>query len=105
VKRMNPKPRRRYRSRPRWANPPRTLNPRKDSPAEKRARMPRAFARKATDVYSNAALERGPSKFFSSRSLMARLLYDILHQPPKVKRPPDVPRTFTVDTGPHNPSF
>ncbi len=99
MKRMNPKPRSRYRSRARWANPPSLLNPHRDSPAEKRARMPRAFARKTTDAYSNARLERTTGKFFSGRSLIIRLLHKILSQPPKTKRPPDVPRTFTLDVG------
>lgn len=99
MKRMNPKPRRRYRSRPRWANPPR-LDPHPDSAAGRRQRMPRAFARKATDVYSNARLERSPSSgFLSGRGLIARLVSKILFAPPKTKKPPDVPRTFTVDTG------
>ena len=94
------KRRRRFRPRPKYANPPRVLNPHPDSAAAKRARLPRTFSRDIYNAYSKTRLERSTARLLSKNSLGVRMFYSIVNvlRGPGPKPPPK-PEDYTVDIG------
>lgn len=94
-----PKRKRKFRFRPRykWGPPPPGLEPHPKSKAYERHQIPPAFSHAAFDSFSDRKLKRTENILSRRGGCAGRFIGRLLYKLRKKKRPPDIPKTYTVD--------